>query len=166
MASTTRRAELHPAYRPHGDGLTFTPTLGGASVVRAAARQLQPLHLSQAAHRYNGIPAGRDKKTFINENDPLADVNGEVFVTGSGNVIVRQPRRESEFHLTPPPRQGQRFGITTAGQLPHISIYIQRWGSVSASTEKLISRLTLKATIPGVRTQRPPPTPRKWYGND
>ncbi|WP_455598234.1 FG-GAP repeat domain-containing protein [Cloacibacillus sp.] len=77
---------------------TFTPTPG------RSVSWYEPLHDNYNLFTYpkrlidiTGYPQGRDKKISINKNDPLADVNGEVFVTGSGNVIGNLDA--SEFHL-------------------------------------------------------------------
>ena len=76
----------------------FTPTPG------RSISWYEPLHDNYNLFTYpkrltdiTGYPQGRDKKISINENDPLSDVNGEVFVTGSGNVIGNLDA--SEFHL-------------------------------------------------------------------
>ena len=77
---------------------TFTPTPG------RSVSWYEPLHDNYNLFTYpkrltdiTGYPQGRDKKISIDKNDPLADVNGEVFVTGTGNVIGNLDA--SEFHL-------------------------------------------------------------------
>ncbi len=102
---------------------TFTPTPG------RSVSWYEPLHDNYNLFTYpkrltdiTGYPQGRDKKISINKNDPLADVNGEVFVTGSGNVIGNLDA--SEFHLDASATSSDNVLDNNRGTVaPHIYIH-------------------------------------------
>ena len=102
---------------------TFTPTPG------RSVSWYEPRHDNYNLFTYpkrltdiTGYPQGRDKKISINENDPLADVNGEVFVTGSGNVIGNLD--VSEFHLDASATSSDSVLDNNRGTIaPHIYIH-------------------------------------------
>ncbi|WP_455597474.1 FG-GAP repeat domain-containing protein, partial [Cloacibacillus porcorum] len=77
---------------------TFTPTPG------RSISWYEPLHDNYNLFTYpkrltdiTGYPQGKEAKISINPYNPLSDINGEVFISGTGNVIGNLDA--SEFHM-------------------------------------------------------------------